>query len=123
MPANIETFKMAKQVLDEHVTTVYGIEHFLYSDKLKTAGATDLIADYDGVTSIIDYKTSTSNKTEDMIQGYFIQSTCYAMMAEERFGISVPQIVIIMMSDDSPVSLVFKKDKAQFIDQVERIFQ
>ena len=122
MPANIETFKMAKKVLDEHVDVVYGIEHFLYSDKLRTAGATDLIADYDGVTSIVDFKTSRSTKTEDMILGYFVQATCYALMAEERYGIEIPQIVIIIMVDDSPEPLVFKKDKAQFIDDVERIF-
>lgn len=122
MPANIETFNGAKPLLDDHVGTIFGIEHFLYSDTLRTAGATDLIAEYDGVTSIIDFKTSRTNKTEDMIQNYFIQATCYAMMVEEVFNIQVPQIVIIMLSDDSPNPLVFKKDKAEYVDAVREIF-
>lgn len=122
MPANIETFRMAKKVLDEHVDVIYGIELYLYSDTLKTAGATDLIAEYDGVLSIIDYKTSSSNKTEDMIEGYFLQSTCYALMAEEMHGIEIPQIVIIMMSDDSPDPLVFIKNKSQYVSRVREVF-
>lgn len=122
MPANVETFMMAKRVLDEHVDTIYGIEHFLYSDELKTAGATDVIADYDGVTSIIDFKTSRGNKTESMIESYFLQATCYALMAEERHGIQVPQIVIIIMVDDAPEPLVFKKQKSLYTGRVRELF-
>lgn len=122
MPANIETFKMAKSVLDEHVDTVYGIELFLYSDELKTAGATDLVADYDGIKSVVDFKTSRNVKTESMIESYFLQATCYALMVEERYGIEVPQIVIIIMVDDAPEPLVFKKQKSQYINRVREIF-
>ena len=122
MPANVETFNTAKNILDEHIGTIFGIEHFLYSDTLKTAGATDLIAEYDGVTSIVDFKTSKTNKTEDMIQSYFVQATCYAMMVEEVFAIAVPQIVIIMLSDDSPQAIVVKRDKSAYIEAVKEIF-
>jgi genome maintenance exonuclease 1 len=122
MPANVETFKMAKKVLDEHVDVVYGIELFLYSDELMTAGATDVVAEYDGIKSIIDFKTSKNVKTEAMIESYFLQATCYALMAEERYGIEVPQIVIIIMVDDAPEPLVFRKDKSQYVDRVREIF-
>lgn len=122
MPINIEMFNKARRVLDTHVDKIYGIEHFLYSHDLKTAGATDLIADFDGIMSIIDFKTSRRLKEESYIENYFIQATCYAMMAEERLGITVPQIVIIIMVDDEPEPQVFKKYKSLYTKRVKEVF-
>ena len=93
----------------------------MYSDELKTAGATDCIAEFDGVMSIIDFKTSTKLKKEEWIQNYFLQATAYALMTEERHNVEVPQIAIMIAVDHEEPQL-FVKPKSEFISKVREIF-
>lgn len=83
-------------VLRSHVTAVHGSEVPLYSDALKLAGRTDCICSWDGMPTILDFKRSNKPKYEDSIEDYFHQATLYAMMAEERFGVKIPSIVILI---------------------------
>ena len=121
MPANIDTFKKLRPLIDKHIGRIYGLEHFMYSDELKTAGATDCIAEFDGVMSIIDFKTSTKLKKEEWIQNYFLQATAYALMTEERHNVEVPQIAIMIAVDHEEPQL-FVKPKSEFISKVREIF-
>jgi genome maintenance exonuclease 1 len=121
MPANIDTFKTLRPLIDEHIGTVYGLEHYMYSDMLMTAGATDCIAEFDGVTSVVDFKTSTKIKKEEWIHNYFLQATAYAIMAEERHGIEVPQIAIMIAVDHEEPQL-FVKPKMLYADEVRELF-
>lgn len=121
MPVNIATFETIRPVLDQRVTNVTCIEGALWSEVLHTAGRVDLIASFDDVPSIIDFKTSKRVKTEDDIQSYFLQATCYSLMLEERTGIITPNIVIIMAVDhDDP--LVFVKSRELYVERVRDIF-
>ena len=122
MPVNIETFKQIKLVLDTHVNNVFGIELPLYSKALKCAGRTDLVAEYDGVLSIIDFKTSKKEKKIEWIEGYLLQSTIYSMMFEWIYKIAVPQIVIIIAVDNEKAPQVFKLERKQFVNRVLEIF-
>ena len=121
MPSNVLTFKSIQSVLDERVGIIRAIEHMLYSPTLRAAGTTDLVADFDGVSSIVDFKTSLKPKREEWIQSYFFQSTAYAMMIEEIYQIQVPQIAIIIAVDHEPAQ-VFVKTKDQYEDRVRSIF-
>lgn len=122
MPSNIDMFKkQLRPIIDENIGIVYGIEYFLYSDRLQTAGATDCIAEFNGINSIIDFKTSKKLKKEEWIQNYFIQATAYAMMVEERRNVEIPQIVIMIAVDDEAPQL-FVKLKEQYIPKVLEIF-
>ena len=47
------------------------VESMLWSDKLKIAGQVDLIAEFDGELSVIDFKTSKSPKKSYIAQDYF----------------------------------------------------
>ena len=107
MPANLFSFNSIKPILDNHVNNVWFQEVFLYSDKLKCAGQCDCIAEYDGVLSIIDFKTSRRVKKEEDITNYFIQLCFYAAAFLERTGVAIKQGVIIMCVDGSE-PLVFK---------------
>ena len=110
-----------KKILEDNVTCVRGIEYPLWSDILKTAGRTDLFADWNDTPSIVDFKGSNQPKTEDQIQGYFLQTATYSFMMEERTRIHVPQIVIVILVDhDKPQ--VFIKPSKLFIPEVKRIF-
>ena len=121
MPANVDTFRKLRPIIDERIGKIYGLEYFLYSDVLKTAGATDCIAEFDGINSIIDFKTSKKPKKEEWIQSYFYQATCYAMMAEERLGLVIPQIAILIAVDHEEPQ-VFVKPKLEYVEQVLQIF-
>jgi len=121
MPANIDTFKTLKPLIDQHIGTIYGLEHFMYSDTLMTAGATDCIAEFDGIMSVIDFKTSTKLKKEDWIQNYFYQATAYALMTEERHQVDVPQIAIMIAVDNEEAQL-FVKPKSIYVDEVRKLF-
>lgn len=121
IPSNLDSFNTLKTYLDKNVDNVLGIELPLYSTFLRAAGRTDLIAEYNGVLSVIDYKTSTKIKKEEWITNYFIQSTCYAIMFEWIYKIKVPQIVIMIAVDNEPAQ-VFIKNKVDYIDAVYEMF-
>jgi len=69
-PAVWYLFLEAVQVLETKINNIYCIEDYLYSDEYKVAGAVDMIAEYDGVVSVIDFKTSNSEKKEEWIENY-----------------------------------------------------
>lgn len=122
MPIHQFMFSPIKSILDKHVDDIYGIEIPLYSLTLKTAGRTDLVAKYDGVTSIIDYKTSKKLKTEGQILSYFLQSTVYSMMFERTYDIQVPQIVIVIAVDNEPKPQVFIRERGFYVKKVLDVF-
>ncbi len=111
-----QMFVRMRTVLNEHITTIYGIEKALYSDQLQLAGRVDLIADYDGILSIIDHKTAAKNKKEEWITNYFYQAAIYAKMLEERTGHFPEQIVIaIAVSGNQPQ--IFVKKTREYLDK------
>ena len=122
MPVNVMTFKKIKPVLDARVGNVYAIEAALFSNTLHTAGRTDCIAEFDGVLSIVDFKTSLKPKKEEWITDYFLQATCYSLMAEELSDLVIPQIAIVIAVDGEDEAQVFVKQKQDYVDQVRAVF-
>lgn len=86
--------------LVDRVSDVKLLEGPLYSDVLRTAGTVDCVASFDGVPSIIDWKTSSTIKKKEWIEDYFLQLSFYALAFEERYSITCPQIVVCMVSDE-----------------------
>lgn len=121
MPSGIDAFKTLQKLIDKHVDNILGIELPLYSNVLKTAGRCDLIAEFDGVPSVIDFKTSRRIKQEDWIQSYFLQTTVYSMMFERMYNIKIPQIAIMIAVDHEEPQL-FVKDRGEYVNRVLEIF-
>lgn len=107
MPANLFSFNSIKPILDNRLNNIWMQEAFVYSDKLKCAGQLDCIAEFDGVLSIIDFKTSRRVKKAEDITNYFIQLCFYAAAFLERSGVAIKQGVIIMAVDNNE-PLIFK---------------
>ena len=107
-----------KQLRDQalcDIDNIYAQEVGLYSDKYKVAGRVDCIAEYNGVLSAIDFKTSTKERTDDWNENYYIQGAAYAEMFEERTDIEVNQIVILVVTEDGTVQK-FVKNKYPFLE-------
>ena len=98
----------------QKIDNVYAQECGLYSDKYKVAGRVDCIAEYDGIPSIIDFKTSTSERKDSYNENYYIQASAYAEMFEERTKIAINQVVILVITEDGVVQ-EFVKDKKNYL--------
>jgi|TARA_B100001996_G_C18526455_1_gene541264 genome maintenance exonuclease 1 len=109
--------ELKKQTFD-NISDVIGQELVLYSDKYKVAGRTDLIAEYKGKLSIVDFKTSTNERKDSYNENYYIQTSAYAEMFEELTGNSINQIVILVVTEDGIVQ-EFIKDKKEYIPLLE----
>ena len=100
------------------IDNIHAQEAGLYSDKYKVAGRVDCIAEYNGVLSIIDFKTSTKERNDDWNENYYIQCSAYAEMFTERTGIEVSQIVILVVTEDGTVQ-EFIKEKYEYLDSLK----
>jgi hypothetical protein len=121
MPANLYYFSSIRPLLDANLGMVYGVEFPLWSSTLQTAGRTDLVAEWEGVASIIDFKTSLRPKTTDKIRHYLVQKACYSMMLEERTGVRAEQIVTLMAVDHEKPQ-VWVADREDLRPEVEKVF-
>ena len=110
MPNIKQLFMQLRPELDKNIGRIYAIEQPLYSDKLRIAGRVDTIADWDNRLSIIDYKSSTREKLEENILGYFLQCTAYAEMFEELTKKRIENIVVaIAVEEGNPQIFVRQK--------------
>jgi genome maintenance exonuclease 1 len=109
MPDLKELFFKIKSDIDESVGKVYAQEQALYSDKYRIAGRVDLIAEWNGKLSVIDFKTSSKQKDEEYIQNYFMQCTAYALMFAERTGIWIDDIVVVIATEEGPAQIFEKQ--------------
>lgn len=118
MPVNIESFQPLRSALDAHVDDIRGVELALYSKALGCAGRTDLVAEWDGKLSIIDFKTSRKLKKPEWIESYFLQSTIYSMMFEQLYKQKVGQIVILITVDHEKEPQIFVRDREDYVNRV-----
>ena len=110
-------FGQMKPYLDKSVNNILAQECSLFSHKYKVAGRVDCIAKYNGVASIIDFKTSTKERNDDWNESYYIQASAYSEMFEERTSVAIPQIVILVVTEDGVVQ-EFIKDKGEYIPKL-----
>ena len=105
-----EMWSTLRPLLDR-IDNIHALESPLYSDFLETAGTVDCVGEFDGKLSVIDFKTSSRVKERSDIHNYFEQTAAYAVMFEERTGIPVGNLVILMaIDDDAPRIFIEKRD-------------
>ena len=101
-----------------NLNNIYAQEAGLYSDKYKVAGRVDCVAEYKDTLSIIDFKTSTRERSDDWNENYYIQGSAYAEMFEERTKIKIDQVVILVVTEDGTVQ-EFVKNKQDYLPMLE----
>jgi hypothetical protein len=116
MPDMQHAFLDIRSTIDR-IDNVHYLETMLYSETLGLAGQVDCIAEFDGIPSIIDFKTSLKLKKEEWILSYFEQCTCYSLMYEEMTGIQCKQIVVLI-SVDHEQPQIFVKNRRDYIPEL-----
>ena len=117
MPDAFQMFKSIKPIIDKNINNIHYQEQSMWSTKIGMAGTTDLIAEFDGTLSVIDFKTSAKYKKKEWITDYFTQCSTYSLMYEELIGTPIHQVVIIMAVEDSK-PLVFVEKVTDYMDDL-----
>ena len=110
LPHIKQSLQNLRPILDKSIGKIFGLEVALFSRHLGLAGRCDCVAEFDGVPSIVDFKTSKRVKKKENISNYFAQMSAYAIMFEERTGMPITNTVIVMDVDDNE-PLVFKEHR------------
>lgn len=120
MPINMADFIKIKPILDSNLQVIYGIEHPLFSEKLGAAGRTDLIAQWNYLDRIIDFKTSKKPKKETDIEHYFVQMAIYALLiADQHKKVITNGVIIISVDNDEPQ--IFEVDLLKYMKKAMRV--
>lgn len=112
-PLPVLMFQHSRPTLDR-INNIYLQEAALYSKHLEIAGRVDCIAEFDGVLSIIDFKTAAEPKREKYLYDYFVQETAYACMLQENYGLRVKQLVTIVACENGETQVKVLPPKKEF---------
>jgi len=111
-------FPIVKPVIDANLGTIYGVEKGVYSHRLKCAGTFDCFAQWAGVNSLIDWKSSKKMKQKSWIENYLLQASFYSMCIWELKQIKIKQIVILIGVDGERTPQLFVEQTSNYIDKV-----
>ncbi|MCP4831741.1 MAG: preprotein translocase subunit TatA [Gammaproteobacteria bacterium] len=95
--------EMTTEMIDKgmsNVDEVWGIEVGLIAKGIY-AGTADCVGLYNGVPSIIDFKTAKKIKKREWIEDYFLQGSAYVLAHNEMFESKIDQVAILMVDRDN----------------------
>ncbi len=90
-------------------------EQALYSDVLGVAGRVDLIAEFEGRLSIIDFKTASKSKLDTMLLDYYLQETFYSLAYTELTGVDIKDIVTMISIESEATPQIKRKTIGGYI--------
>ncbi len=120
-PVRATAFRNLSATLDANLEEVYGVECALYSHLLEAAGRCDLVGKWAGRRAVIDFKTADHEKDEDDIVDYFLQTTAYAVMFEERTGIRIPGVVVVIACDSGATQVFMRSASKYYARMIEAV--
>ena len=112
-------FNQFKPLLNR-ISDIRCMEQHLYSDKLRVAGQVDCVGMFDKLLSIIDFKTSSKLKKREYIWDYFMQASAYSYMFEERTGIAISDITILISCETGECQ-VFQDKRENWIEGFKKL--
>ena len=124
IPFGKEFFKIYPKVIQDiypHISDVVAIEQRLYSDEMEVAGTIDLLAKWDGVLSVIDWKTTRRFKTEKDVANYWCQTASYAKMVRERLNLYPQQLVLVFNDSDINDYVLIKPNVDSWINNFVKL--
>ena len=113
----VALFDMMQPALDK-IDQIRALEQPLYSAELGIAGTADTVCSYDGVPSVVDYKTSS--KIREDVERHMIQGAFYASAWTWQTKMPIDQVVIIMAAEDGRMQ-VFKDKPSAHLDKLREL--
>ena len=119
---NLLVYSMFQNVKSElnKIDNIMAMEFPMISEKYGFAGKLDVLAEYNGVLSIIDFKSSRTKKKEVYCKKWFLQEAAYSLLVEDVLGKPVGQLVTISAAEDGTVE-IFVKHRDEFLDEINFI--
>ena len=114
-------FSNVKSELNK-IDNIMAIELPMISEEYGFAGKLDVLAEYNGVLSIIDFKSSRKKKAEKYCRKWFLQETAYSLLVEEVLGIPVGQLVTISAAEDGAIE-IFVKQRDEIMPEIKSILK
>jgi hypothetical protein len=111
-------FPYVRPTIDKYLGKIYAVEKGVYSHVLKAAGTFDCFAQWDGVNSLIDWKSSKKMKQESWIENYLLQASFYSMCIFELKKIQVKQVVILIGVDGEREPQLFVRPVKNYLNPV-----
>ena len=108
-------FNSAKGTFDQRIGTIYQQETTMSSDRLCLAGTVDLICDFDGELSVVDFKTSEKAKPEEWLEDYFVQLSAYWAMFSERTGVTPKKLVVFLVAENGEIQIVERRNIMHYL--------
>ena len=109
-------FELARPEIDK-IDNILALETALCSEQLCIAGKPDCIGEYEGVLSVVDFKTATRKKKIEWVGNYFLQETAYSLVWEDVTGIPIGQIVTIVACEDGSLQ-TFVEHRDKFVTKL-----
>ena len=113
-------FGQAKHLIEESVGDIFLMEQSMYSAHYKVAGRCDLIAMFDGVPTVVDWKTSNQMKRDEWNEDYYTQCAAYASMYSDYTGELIDDLAIVMVAEDGEVE-VFQKKVSDYLPKLDKL--
>ena len=112
---------MAHKIIEnlEPLKIIYGNEVSLAYDD-QWAGSTDLVGNFDGKDTIIDFKQSNKPKKEEWIEDYFYQIAAYSLAHKKNYG-NIEQGLICICTKDGFYQQ-FKMDQKKLLEYESKWF-
>lgn len=106
------------KITQANITDVWAQELPIWSPELKFAGRLDKVGCWNGIPSLIDYKTSKRKKYAKDIKDYYIQTAAYAYAHNELFGTKIKKLVILITVENEDVQ-VFEGNMVHYIPDLK----
>mgnify|MGYP001326335682 CR=1 FL=1 len=95
--------QMADQIIENglrnRVNEIFGVEVCLFYPH-RYAGAADLICEYEGKLSVVDFKNSNQLRSDQWNTDYYLQLSAYQMAHNKVYGTDINQGVILVCTKD-----------------------
>jgi CRISPR/Cas system-associated exonuclease Cas4 (RecB family) len=116
----IKMFHQMRMRIKGDLGDVHAQEQAMYSDALGIAGTVDLIGMWKDELTVVDFKTSISDKRKqsEQIQSYLSQCAAYAVMFEEMTGMFPEKIVILLVSEKGLFPQVFSENTVDHLRHI-----
>ena len=108
-------FNAARPVLSEKIDNIFQQETFMSSDKLEIAGTVDLICEFEGELSVVDFKTSEREKPEEWLESYFVQLSAYWAMFAEATGVVPQKLVVFLVAENGDIQIVERRNPLDYL--------